>query len=100
MSVDMDVVGVKAVYLPVLRVCTAHINGQDRAITVSLTKYCIESSMMMDPLWTEKCWNNFNYFKYFIIILIVSTNYIFVYLFDNKVFYLRLDFLSRSLKDF
>ena len=26
------------------------------------------------------------YFKYFIIILIVSTNYIFVHLFDNKVF--------------
>ena len=27
-------------------------------------------------------------FKYFIIILIVSTNYIFVQLLDNKVFYL------------
>jgi len=39
----------------------------------------------MDPLWSETCWDNF---KYFIIILIVSTNYIFVHLLDNKLFYL------------
>jgi len=37
----------------------------------------------MDPLWSETCWSNF---KYLIIILIVSTNYIFVHLLDNKVF--------------
>jgi len=65
MSVDMDVVGVMAAYLPVVRVCTAqsrealsrlcsaqqicyhntdyvHINGQDRTITVILAKHCIE----------------------------------------------------------
>jgi len=41
----------------------------------------------MDPLWSETYWSNFKYFKYFIIILIVSTNYIFVNLLDNKVFY-------------
>jgi len=38
MSVGIDVVGVMAAYLPVVRVCTAqsrvHINGQDRTITV------------------------------------------------------------------
>ena len=33
--------------------------------------------------WSEICWNNF---KYFIIILIVSTNYIFVHLLDKEVF--------------
>ena len=38
---------------------------------------------MMDLLSSETCWSNF---KYFIIILIVSTSYIFVYLLDNKVF--------------
>ena len=37
---------------------------------------------MMDPLRSETCWSNF---KYFIIILIVSTNYTFVHLLDNKV---------------
>ena len=42
---------------------------------------------MIDPLWSETCWSNFKYFfKYFIIILIVSTNCIFVHLLDNKVF--------------
>ena len=41
----------------------------------------------MDPLWSETCWSNFKYFKYFIIIIIVSTNYIFVHLLDNKVFW-------------
>ena len=35
----------------------------------------------MDPFWSEKCWSNF---KYCIIILIVSTNYIFVHLLENK----------------
>jgi len=36
----------------------------------------------MDPLWSETCWSNF---KYLIIILIVSTYYIFVHLLDNEV---------------
>ena len=53
MSVDVDVVGVMAAYLPVVRVCTDSLE---------------------------------RHFKYFIIILIVSTNYIFVHLLDNKVF--------------
>ena len=33
----------------------------------------------------ERHWSNFKYFKYFIIILIVSKNYIFVHLLDNSV---------------
>ena len=53
----MDVVGVMAAYLPVVRVCTA------------LSREAILNTL-----------------KYFIIILIVSTNYIFVHLLDNKVF--------------
>jgi len=53
----MDVVVVMATYLPVVRVCTA------------LSREALPK-----------------YFKYFIIILIVSTNYIFVHLLVNKVF--------------
>ena len=34
----MDVVGVKAAYLPVVRACTAH----NRTITVILAKHCIK----------------------------------------------------------
>ena len=49
----MDVVGVMAAYLPVVRVCTA-LSSETR--------------------------------KYFIIILIVSKNYTFAHLLDNKVF--------------
>ena len=41
---------------------------------------------MMHPLWSEICWSILNIFKYFVIILIVSTNYIFVYLLGNEVF--------------
>jgi len=37
---------------------------------------------MMDPLSSETCWGTFKYF----IILIVSTNYIFVHLLDSRVF--------------
>jgi len=36
----------------------------------------------MDPLWSETCWSTLKYF----IISIISTNYIFVHLLDNKVF--------------
>ena len=56
----------------------------------------------MDPLWSETRWSNFKYFKYFIIILIVSTNYIFVHLLDNKVFnsYLEFIFLVNSQVNF
>jgi len=51
MSVDMDVVDVKAACLPVVLMCTAqsrealhiiHINGHDRTITVILAKHCIK----------------------------------------------------------
>ena len=41
----MDVVGVMAAYLSVVRVCTqytVHVNGQDRTIAVILAKHCIE----------------------------------------------------------
>ena len=55
----MDVVGIMAAYLPVVRVCTAqsreargqtychntdyvHVNGHDRTITVILAKHCIK----------------------------------------------------------
>ena len=51
----------------------------------------------MDPLWSETCWSNFKYFKYFIIILIVSTNYIFVHLLDNKVFYSNTEYETRFI---
>ena len=54
----MDVVGVTAACLPVVRVCTA------------LSREAL----------------HINIFKYFIIILIVSTHYIFVHLLDNEVF--------------
>ena len=40
----------------------------------------------MDPLRSETFWSILNIFKYYIIILIVSTNYVFVHLLDNKVF--------------
>ena len=36
---------------------------------------------MMDPLSSETCWSTFKYF----INLVMSTNYIFVHLLDNKV---------------
>jgi len=36
----MDLVGVMAAYLPVVRVCTY--NGRDRTVTVILAKYCIK----------------------------------------------------------
>ena len=46
LSVDMDVVGIMAAYLPVVRVCTAlsreALNGHDRTITVILAKRCIK----------------------------------------------------------
>jgi len=42
----------------------------------------------MDPLCSETCWNTFKY----LIILIISTNYIFLHLLDNKVFNSRLYF--------
>ena len=52
----MDMVGVMAAYLPVVRVCTAQ---------------CSDCAV-------HTC-----NFKYLIIILFVSTNYIFVHLLDN-----------------
>jgi len=54
----------------------------DRTSTVILTKHCIK---LPDdgPLVIR---NMLEHFKYFIVIIIVSTNYIFVHLLDNKVF--------------
>ena len=60
----MDVVGVMAAYLPVVRLCTA------------LSREALTHVGAILSI-----------FKYFIIILIVSTNYIFVRLLDNKVLY-------------
>jgi len=57
MSVDMDVVGVIAAYLPVVRVCTE----QSRDVSLDCSVHII-------------------------IILIISTNYIFVHLLYNRVF--------------
>jgi len=59
----MDVVGVTAAYLPVVCVCVC---------------VCVCAAQSREAI--------LNNFKYFIIILIVSTNYIFVHLLDNKVF--------------
>ena len=63
-----------------------HANGHDRTITAILAKHCIKlpddgSLVIRNMLEQFKI-----FFKYFIIILIVSTNYIFVHLLDNKVF--------------
>ena len=91
MSVDMDVVGVMAAYLPVVSVCTAlyrECRGACVCVCVCTAlsreaKHCIslpdDGSLVIQ--------NTLEHFKYFIIILIVSTNYIFVHLLDNKVFY-------------
>jgi len=70
MSVDKDVVGVMAAYLPVVCVCVLH----------SLERRSLDSC---DPKHFGAI---LKIFKCFIIIVIVSTNYIFVHLLDNKVF--------------
>jgi hypothetical protein len=62
-----------------------HVNGRDRTITAILDKHCTI------PWWWIPCDPKYvgsflNSFKYFIIILIVSMNYIFVHLLDRKVF--------------
>ena len=49
----------------------------------SLTQCLAKITVMV--LSCPLAWSNFKYLKYFIIILIVSTNYIFVHLLDNKV---------------
>ena len=62
-----------------------HVIGHDRTITVILAKHCIK--LPVDgSLVIRKSSNTLNIFKRFIIIPIVSTNYIFVHLLDNKVF--------------
>jgi len=59
-----------------------HINGRDKTIIVILANHCIQlpdnGSLVIRKMLEQ--------FKYFIIILIVSTNYLFVHLLDNKVF--------------
>ena len=94
----MDVVGVMAAYLPVVRVCTAlsrealcqntdyvHANGHDRTITVILAKHCIklpdDGSLVIRNMLEQ-----FEIFEIFYIISFVSTNYIFVHLLDNYMF--------------
>ena len=63
-----------------------HVNGHDRTITVILAKHCIklpdDGSLVVRNMLEQF----YIFLKYFIIILIVSTNYIFVHLLDNKVF--------------
>ena len=108
--VDMDVVGVMAAYFPVVRVCTAqclsrlcstqthhgqicchntdyvHINGHDRTITVILVKHCIQLPDDGSLVIRNMLEQILKGFKYFIINIIVSTNYIFVHLLEDKVF--------------
>ena len=66
-----------------------HINGRDITINVILAKHCIklpdDGSLVIRNMLEQIL----NILKYFIIILIVSTNYLFVHLLDNKVFYCR-----------
>ena len=61
-----------------------HVLDHKGSSSGSFLQCTVKSSLMMDPLWSKICWSNF---KYFIIILIVSMNYIFVHLLANKVFY-------------
>ena len=59
-----------------------HINGHDRTIAVILAKHFMELSDDGSVVIR----NMLEHFKNFLIILTVSTNYIFVHLLDNKVF--------------
>ena len=76
----MDVVGVMAAYSDPLCVCVLH------SLERHCSKHCIklpdDGSLVIRNMLEQIL----NIFKYFIIILIVSTNYIFVHLLDNKVF--------------
>jgi len=63
-----------------------HINGHDRTITVILAKHCRKLPVDGHLVIRNMLGAIVNILKYFIIILIVSTNYIFVQLLDNKVF--------------
>ena len=81
----MDVVGVMAAYLPVVSACTA----LSREALPSGSNF--SQALYKAPWWWISCDPKYvgailNIFKYFIIILIVPTNYIFVHLLDNKVF--------------
>jgi len=113
MSVDMDKVGVMTSYcdsvcswlymkiapsLPsytvnythTVRICChntdlVHVNGHDRIILVIFSQ-----ALYKAPWWWSLCDPKYvgailNSFQYYIIILIVSTNYIFVHLLDNKL---------------
>ena len=63
-----------------------HINGHDRTITVILAQHCIklpdDASLVIRNMFEAIL----NIFKYFIINLIVSANYVFVHLLGNKLF--------------
>ena len=63
-----------------------HVNGHDRTITVILAKHCIKLPDDGSLVIRNMLEAFLNIFEYFIIILVVSTNYIFVHLLDKKVF--------------
>jgi len=76
-----------------MRICChntehVHVNGHDRTVLVILAKYCIRRPD--DETFVIR--NMLEQFKYFII-LIVSTNYIFVHLLDYKLFNILMMFL-------
>jgi len=63
-----------------------HVNEHNRTITVILAKHCIKLPDDGSLVFRNILEQFLNIFKYFIIILIVSTNYILVHLLDNTVF--------------
>jgi len=62
------------------------VNAHDRTITVILAKHCIKLLDDGSLVIRNMLGAILNIFKYFIIILIVSTNHIFVHLLDKKLF--------------
>ena len=63
-----------------------HVNGHDRTIIVILAKHFIKFPDDESLVIRKYVRAFLNILIYLIIILIVSTNYIFVQLLDNKVF--------------
>ena len=90
----MDVVGVMAAYLLLVTVCTAQ-SREALCVLHSLERHCVCTAQSREAL-SETCWGNFKYFKYFVLILIVSTNYIFVHLLDNILFQLYFRFTQSN----
>jgi len=65
---------------------SVHVNRHDRTNNVILAKHCTKLPDDGSLVIRNMLGAFLNIIKYFIIILIVSTNYIFVHLLDNKVF--------------